>query len=258
MKIFDLDIGIGQSHLTCQQKPVCIYSLIYYIKICELHCKFKDVKFDNEFSLCFISLHFRVWLHIVQEQKWSFVLSSREYSQKLLQQSVPFLPKMEQKKKQQESARNIKLKQRGQKRSCLQWRNLDQVGKSVRWADNCCWHPSSDTNPGWGRRKRSVSVRGPGGGCCPMVRVSASGAAARVQWDRLGLYRATGDIHNGRPGHTFTGLHFTTFVRKCAMHNAESPWQCCWPRSQDGLSDDQLQPEAVLHDWPVWRLALGA
>ena len=93
--------------------------------------------------------------------------------------------------------------------------------------DNCCWHPSSDINPGWGRRKRSVHVRGPGGGCCPLVRVSASGAAARVQWDRLGLYRASGDIHNGRPGHTLTA--WQSSVRMCAMHYAESRWQCCWP-----------------------------
>ena len=38
-----------------------------------------------------------------------------------------------------------------------------------------------------------------------MVRVSAEGKAGRVQWDRLGLYRDTGDTHNGRTGHTLSG-----------------------------------------------------
>ena len=30
-KIFDLDIGIGQLHLTCQQKPVSFYLLIFSV-----------------------------------------------------------------------------------------------------------------------------------------------------------------------------------------------------------------------------------
>ena len=80
-------------------------------------------------------------------------------------------------------------------------------GILIKWekvSGNNCFNLFADilTTPGWGRRKRNV---GGGGGCCPMVRVSASGKAGRVQWDRLGLYRTNGDIHNGRTGHTLRG-----------------------------------------------------
>ena len=39
-----------------------------------------------------------------------------------------------------------------------------------------------------------------GGRCCSKVVVAASGPAAKVQWDRLGVYLATGGEHNGRAG----------------------------------------------------------
>ena len=39
-----------------------------------------------------------------------------------------------------------------------------------------------------------------GGRCCSKVVVAASGPAATVQWDRLGVYVVTGGEHNGRPG----------------------------------------------------------
>ena len=75
----------------------------------ELLFKFKDVKSDNEFSLHFIyAFYFRVWWLSLQEQKWSLVLSSWEYSQELLQQSVPLLSNMEQKKNQQGWPQNIR------------------------------------------------------------------------------------------------------------------------------------------------------
>ena len=223
MKIFDLDIGIGQSHLTCQQKPVCIYSLIYYIKICELHCKFKDVKFDNGFSLCFIlSLHFRVWLHIVQEQKWSFVLSSREYSQKLLQQSVPLLPKVEQKKNKQGWPQNNQIKSRWQKWGCVKWRNPDQVGKSLRWTDICpvtciCWHPQA----------------GGGGGAAQAAAALWSGSPPRARRPRcsgtgwgstgpVGSSIMAGLVTHWQDGHV-------PWSRHAVLCHLECPRQCCDP-----------------------------
>ena len=64
-----------------------------------------------------------------------------------------------------------------------------EVSPAVRL---CC---ITVTVPGWGRRRRSV-----GGRCCSKVVVAASGPAATVQWDRLGVYVVTGGEHNGRPG----------------------------------------------------------
>ena len=37
--------------------------------------------------------------------------------------------------------------------------------------------------------------------------VSAAARAARIQWNRLGIYQATGDSHNGRKD-ILTATHF--------------------------------------------------
>ena len=71
------------------------------------------------------------------------------------------------------------------------------------WSSGRAWEVSpavrlccvTVTVSGWGRRRRSV-----GGRCCSKVVVAASGPAATVQWDRLGVYVATGGEHNGRAG----------------------------------------------------------
>ena len=40
------------------------------------------------------------------------------------------------------------------------------------------------------------------------VSVTSSGRAGSVQWDRLGVYRANGDIYNGRTGQSLRGKYF--------------------------------------------------
>ena len=40
------------------------------------------------------------------------------------------------------------------------------------------------------------------------VSATSSGRAGSVQWDRLGVYRANGDIYNGRTGQSLRGKYF--------------------------------------------------
>ena len=104
--IVDKDLWSWHWHWTITLKLSTRTSFFICIDLCnndgELLFKFKDVKSDNEFSLRVIyTFYFRAWWLSLQEQERSLVLSSWEYSQELLQQSVPLLSNMEQKKNQQ-------------------------------------------------------------------------------------------------------------------------------------------------------------
>merc|ERR1711872_633096 len=58
------------------------------------------------------------------------------------------------------------------------------IGGLIAWSSRETFH--------WERLKRQAVE------CCSKVLVSATGPAARVQWDRMGLYYATGQTLHGR------------------------------------------------------------
>lgn len=55
------------------------------------------------------------------------------------------------------------------------------------------WSPGQESFHWERRRRRREAVD-----CCKKVMVSATGEAARLQWDRMGIYYATGDSLHGR------------------------------------------------------------
>ena len=73
---------------------------------------------------------------------------------------------------------------------------------------------------GWGRRrKRSVDTV-----CCEEVSVSSVAKASEVQWDRLGVYSANGEIYNGRIDHSYSRCSYRQSFSLFSIYLFDLKW----------------------------------